>query len=216
MKNIKSLGILGLLVLALLTFALTVFLSQPSDATSTRNQRQINLGSIDEVRTPEELGLDSLEQKQVELADNSIIQAIYQAEEQLAIMPEDIPLRFDLGTNSPIRIGWLPDQGQLARTGYEALGYVDISGLRQAFSPVALMNLFAKARTAFREGRIPAINDILQSRRIPAINLIARDQQTDRTFLISEVNLYAVCRDAVNAVLNQTLRENNYDLRRLW
>jgi len=209
-----------LVIIAGLALSLSVLLAQPSDATGAKYQTLIDRGLVNGVRTPQELGLAYLQQEPVQLiADNSILNSIYQAEETVAILPEDIPLRFDLGTNYPIRTRQLQDGGELTtKTGYDAVGYVDRSGNTKSFNAPILRAMFAvEARNGGNLAMTPKAQHILvadassrfwQASRIPTIDLIVHSKQANQLFILRNANANAVCRDAVNSVLNQTLQHN--------
>ncbi|MEK0191229.1 MAG: hypothetical protein EA000_13175 [Oscillatoriales cyanobacterium] len=209
-----------LVIIAGLALLLSVLLAQPSDATGAKYQTLIDRGLVNGVRTPQELGLAYLQQEAVQLiADNSILNSIYLAEERVAILPEDIPLRFDLGTNYPIRTRQLQDGGELTtKTGYDAVGYVDRSGNTKSFNAPILRAMFAvEARNGGNLAMTPKAQHILvadasrrfwQASRIPTIDLIVHSKQANQLFVLRNANANAVCRDAVNSVLNRTLQQN--------
>ncbi|MGK7875997.1 MAG: hypothetical protein AB4426_22675 [Xenococcaceae cyanobacterium] len=219
MKKLKSFRILGMLGLVIIAFSLSVLLAQPSDARSVQYQRLIEQGIIDAVITPHELGLDYLEHEPVELAaDSGLLSAIYEAEQEVSIMPEDIPLQFPGGTNSPIRIGQIPDDtgtpGAASRVMF--IGFVGRDGQARSFTPNQLGSMF---NTEYNNGGNLTVNadsqDILladasgtflQARRIPVIDLIVRNPRNGRRYVVRRVNANAVCRDAINGVHNRTLR----------
>lgn len=209
-----------IVIIAGLALSLSVLLAQPSDATGAKYQTLIDRGLVNGVRTPQELGLAYLQQEPVQLiADNSILNSIYLAEETVAILPEDIPLRFDLGTNYPIRTRQLQDGGELTtKTGYDAVGYVDRSGNAKSFNAPILRAMFAvEARNGGNLAMTPKAQHILvadasrrfwQASRIPTIDLIVHSKQANQLFILRNANANAVCRDAVNSVLNRTLQQN--------
>jgi hypothetical protein len=177
------------------------------------------MGVVDAVVTPQELGLDYLQQEQFHLsADPELINAIYKAEEAVSIMPEDIPLEFPTGTNSPIAVGRIPnDTGTPEEvSGFVAEGFVSENGQPRAFNPSNLGGMFSSGVN--NEGNLamtPEAQEILvadasggflQAKRIPVIDLIVRNPSNGRRYVVRRVNANAVCRDALNAVFNQTLR----------
>ncbi len=215
----KLLGSSLIVGIALLVFSLSVLFSQPLNATTGRYQSLIEQGLVDGVKTPHDLGLDYLQQEPVQLADSSVINSIYQAEEAVAVLPEDIPLRFDLGTNYPIKIGQLQDGEELkTRNFYDAVGYVDRSGNTKSFNAPFLKTMFAiEARNGGNLAMTPKAQHILvadasrrfwQASRIPTIDLIVHSKQANQLFVLRNANANAVCRDAVNSVLNRTLQQN--------
>jgi hypothetical protein len=145
LKKIKSLGIFGLLGLAVIAFSLSALLARPSDATNDKYQRLIAMGVVDAVVTPQELGLNYLQQEQFQLsADQDLIDSIYEAEEEVSVLPEDIPLKFPSGTNSPIRVGRIPnDTGTPGEaSGVVAEGFVNRNGQEQTFNSSNLAGMF--------------------------------------------------------------------------
>ncbi len=223
MTKLKSLTGVGLLFLTILALSLSVFLAQPSEATSSRNQEMIQLNLIDEVRTPANLGLDYLQQEPIQLTAG-LIDSIRYAEARVAQLPEDFKIAFDLGTNSPIQIGDLPDESRLTRSGYEAVGYINSSGQVKAFTPILLGAMFdTEANNRGQLVITPEAQEILvadasgaflQARRMPSIDLIVHPKGTNEIVLIPRANANAVCRDALNAVLNETLRRVDSGMRR--
>ncbi|MGL5061512.1 MAG: hypothetical protein ACRC62_16175 [Microcoleus sp.] len=238
------------MIIAGLALSLSVLLAQPSDATGAKYQTLIDRGLVNGVRTPQELGLASLQQEPVQLiadnsllnsinraaaavealpediplrfdlrTNNSLLNSIYLAEETVAVLPEDIPLRFDLGTNYPIQIRQLQDGGELTtKTGYDAVGYVDRSGNTKSFNAPILRAMFAvEARNGGNLAMTPKAQHILvadasrrfwQASRMPTIDLIVHSKQANQIFVLRNANANAVCRDAVNSILNRTLQQN--------
>lgn len=220
MKNLKIGKVLGLFGIAVIVFCLSIFLVKPSEATNAKYHDLISQGLINTVKTPQEIGLNYLSQPPVQLAyDSELLNSIYTAEEEVSTLPEDIPLKFDLGTNSPIRIGSLPDGGALNHSYYEAIGYVDRLREYNTFtSPILSMMFTVEARNGGNLAITPEAQQILiadakgtfiQALRIPVIDLVVSSKRTDQIFVLENVNANAVCRDALNSVLNHTLRRND-------
>jgi len=218
-RNINRWQLPRIPLIPLILFAVIILLtvtSKPSQATLPNYQHLIEQGIIQAVREPHELGLDYLQQQPVEIADESVLSAIYQAEQEISVLPEDILLRFDLGTNSPVRIGRLPDGDALAsRADLEALGFVDSSGNPRSFTPTVLRRMFAiEGRNGGDLAITPEAQEILvsdasrkflQATRTPTLNLVVRQKRTHEVDVLLNVNANAVCRDALNSILNQTL-----------
>jgi hypothetical protein len=212
---------LGLIVTALLTVSLAVILAHPSDATRARNQQMLNLHLIDEVRSAQDLGLDYLMQESDQLMAG-IVDNIRYAEAEITQMTQDIKVAFDLGTNDPIRIGALPDQGQLTRrTDYQAVGYIDSFGTAKGFTPAILATMFnVEANKGGQLVMTPEAEQILvadasgsflQEKRVPTFDLIVHSKRERKLYLVSNVNANAVCRDALNAVFNSKLNRLGFD-----
>ena len=211
-------GKIGLVVIGILSFSLSIFLTRPSNATIGNYQRLIDEGIVDAVATPHELGLDYLEQEAIELsADPGPMDRILRATEELAQMPENIPLAFPLGTN-PIAIGRMPNDAgspqHVSKT--ECIGYVDRQGQAKSFTPAdGIIMLQTKYRNNGNLVMTPdaqhilladASGSFLQARRIPVFNLIVRNRRTGQRFLVPRVNANSVCRDLIHAVLTGSIR----------
>ncbi|WP_341735348.1 hypothetical protein [Microcoleus sp. CAWBG640] len=217
MNKLKSFRILGLLGLIITAFSLSVFLAQPSDATMTKYQKLIELGIVDAVVTPQEIALDYLQQEPIELSANpELLNAIKQAEESVSVMPENIALEIDGGTNSPIGIGQIPDDTGTPSDARNVVfeGIVSQDGQPRNLTPGNISPMFNTERN--NGGNLPRIasaeqilladasGTFLQAKRIPVLDLIVR--RNNRRYVVPNVNANAVCRDALNAVFNGKLR----------
>ncbi len=225
MSKVKvCLNFLGFLILGMTIFLCVIFSTHPSNATSARNQQMLKLDLIDEVRSAQDLGLDYLTQPQEQLMAN-LLDSIRYAEEEVTQMTDNIKVAFDLGTNAPIGVGTLPDQRQLTtRTGYEAIGLISPYGRPEPFTPSLLAYMFnveanndgelVKTPEAQHNLIADARGIFLQVQRTPFFPLIVHKKFTDKIYLVPGVNPNAVCRDALNGVLNRTLRPLNFVPRR--
>lgn len=205
-----------LLILVGVGFALSVFLGHPSVAVDTINQQMIGLSLIDEVKSAEELDLEYLMQEPEPLMAG-LMDNIRYAERGVAQMTENIQVAIELGTNSPVAIRALPDGGELTRSGYEAIGYVNSAGQAQAFTPLFLRAMFyIEGNNGGQLARMPddarqvlvadGSGAFLQARRIPTLDLIVRPKRSEKIYLVPKTNANAICRDAINAVLNRRLK----------
>lgn len=217
MNKLKSFRMLGLLGLVITAFCLSVFLVQPSDATMAKYQKLIELGIVDAVVTPQEIALDYLQQEPIELSANpELLNAIKQAEESVSVMPENIALEIDGGTNSPIRVGQIPDDTGTPSEARNVVfeGFVSQDGQPRNFNSANIPPLFTDERNnGGNLTRIASAEQILladasgtflQAKRIPVLDLIVR--KNNRRYVVPKVNANAVCRDALNAVFNGKLR----------
>ena len=215
MRRLRFWSGLGLVAIALIAIVLSIFLGYPSNATSTRNQQMLDLGLIDRVVSARDLGLDYLQQETEPLMA-SLLDNIKFAEAKAAQMTQNIDVAFDLGTNDPIRVGSLPDQRRLvSKTGYSAVGYINNAGLPKTFTPSTLRKMFSvewhnrgqlvTAPEAQETLVADASLSFLQAQRIPTFDLIVYSKRHRLLYLVPQVNANAVCRDALNGVLNHTL-----------
>ncbi len=226
--RVKQIKLWSFILLSGLAMLFSILVVNPSIAVNQFSglQNQHIFGSIDELKNPEELGLDYLLKEPIRISDSSLLNAIHQAEKDISVMPEDIPLAFDLGTNYPIKIGQLDDNKELTeRTDYKAVGYVGTSGRGHTFASPFLRNMFQVESqnngnlviTSESQSILMAdtSGSFLQARRMKFISLIIYDQQVNKLYRI-RANPNAVCRDALNSILNQTFgRVPNRILRRL-
>ncbi|NEQ65223.1 MAG: hypothetical protein F6K21_06945 [Symploca sp. SIO2D2] len=60
-----------------------------------------------------------------------------------------------------------------------------------------------------------ASGSLIQARRITMIDLIVRNKDDDRYYLLPDIRIASFCRDALNSVANRTFRRYKSDLRRL-
>ena len=211
----------AILALAVVAVLMSVLLNGPSTATMFRNQQMLELGAIDGIRTPAELGLDYLGEEPIDLlADAELINAIRRAAQDVSVRPEDMSYRVPLGTNRPVAIGRIPtDTGsppEVMRNPCEAVGFMGPDGRQRAITTADLAVMFETE--ANNEGMLvmtPEAEEILvsdasgmlvQTRRIPTFDLFVRNMRTNQIFLVPRVNANAFCRDALNAVFNRTLR----------
>lgn len=217
MKNLKW-TTLGFFLVTVIFVVISFLHENPTVATVARNEQMVALSLIDEVKTPEELGLDYLSQEPEEFIIADLMDNIHYADAQVAQMTENIQIAFELGTNSPIVIRALPDQGKLTRSGFEALGYIDSSGHAQAFTPLFLRAMFyVESNNGGQLVLTPDAQQILvtdasgaflQAQRIPTLDLIVRTgfKSSSKIYLVPRANANAICRDALNAVLNRKIR----------
>lgn len=220
MKTFKLWHRIGVVALALFTIGLSVFFAHPSDATSARNQEMLSLGLIDGVKTPQELGLGYLSEQPELIADAGLLNAIRRVPQELSQTIKNgggnIPLAIPLGTNSPISINRMKDEGQLRDSNYEGVGYTSPDGQAKSITPIDVSGMTeVEANNGGNLTMTPEAQEVLvadasgmfaQSRRIPTIDLYVRNRRTNNLYLVPRVNANAFCRDAVNAVLNRTLR----------
>ncbi len=220
MKKLTSWKNLSILAIAFVAFVASIILTHsPTEARTSQYQQLIEQGVIAGIVEPEELGLGYLRHEPVELAaDSSLLEAIQYAEEEVAVMPEDIPLMFPGGSNSPIRIGQIPDDTGTpgSATGVVIVAFLNRNGEANNFTAGGLEGMFD---TEYHNGGNLTFNSetqnilvadasgsFLQARRIPVLNLIVVNPRDGRRYLVERVNANAVCRDGVNSVHNHTLR----------
>lgn len=198
----------------MLAFATAIFTGEPSSAMSNVERQMLALGIVDEVTTPEKLGLGYLSQQPIQIARSSeLMDSIKRVNEGLSQLPEDAILTFPAGTNSPIRIRQISanDKDNRNHSNYEYEGFVNNQGQSRDFSardgsdmtnteyenngnivvnPTSQQILVADARHLF-----------FQVKRTPAFHIIFKHRSTKRRFLVRNVNANAVCRDLINAAL---------------
>jgi len=156
-------------------------------------------------QTPQELG-------------DQFPQLLGQAKQSLAALPADMLLSFPLGVNTPVLIGDIQDTVPK----YEVIGFVDSDGQPSpliASDLLALLEQFTPRDSATRQHGNLLVADIRQEVRVAqevqVLNLIAREIDTDEIYVLPNIRVIAVFRDALNAVLNDELRETNLDVRQI-
>jgi hypothetical protein len=227
MNKLKSWRNLALILLAIFGVSFSIFLTQPSDATQAKYERMIELGFIDEVKTPEELGLDYLHRRPPQLTAglvDSIRQVRDEAETQ---MTDDIRVAIPLGENDPFPVGALPNDNNYGGeniSSLEEVGYLNPSGQPEPVTGgdiVEMMTVEANNGGSFdalktREILVAdASGSFLQARRVKIIDLIVRDWRNGKYYLLPNIRVDSFCRDALNAVSNETWWENDVDVSRL-
>jgi hypothetical protein len=212
--------LIGILIAAIFAFCAAIFIGQPSNATSAVERQMLALGLVDEITTPEKLGLSYLGQQPVQLVANSkLMDSIKGVNSGLSVMPEDVPMTFPAGTNSPIKIRELSsnDTNNTADNIYEYTGFVSAQNQSAKFTPKDGADM---TNIEYRNGgNIPLVtassqqiliadarNLFLQAKRIPTFSVILRNKRLNKRYLVRDINANAVCRDLLNAALTGNLR----------
>jgi hypothetical protein len=204
------------LLMAICTVIICQYLGEvPTQATiPTVNQIQLselnNLNGLEVEYLPEKTSFMIADS---ELMDNSITAA----EEAVAVMPEDLPVKFPLGTNSRIRITQVDSEGQKTILNkVEAVAFINNDGETTNFTPMWMGKMFAVEKA--NNGKIvvnadseelsitDASGDYNQSRRVPNMNIVVRDRVSDRKFVLKHLSANGICQDALFAVVNHKLR----------
>jgi hypothetical protein len=204
-----------------------VFLSQwfselPSQATS-KSENYLSTEKISELKNLDSLGLAYLQDQPTSLlASSSLMDSIKNIEKELKTLPEDIPLTFPSGTNSPIKFPReLSDEDDRetsndgANSKYEYIGFLDSQGKNNAFTVKDASDML---RTAYsNNGNLSvdsnprqtliadAQNPIFQAKRAPFFAVFLKDRKTGKKYL-RHINAHAIIKDFLNAALNGTLR----------
>ncbi|MGK7875999.1 MAG: hypothetical protein AB4426_22685 [Xenococcaceae cyanobacterium] len=219
-KKLRAWTILSLPVLAFLIFSFLwdqpffaeptsdLTLEQPSNQPSPTEERLIG-------QTPEELGP---EYKKL----------LVKAREAVSAMPPDTPIIFPLGVNYPIRIADLPTGERSSQENQlEAIGFVNSSGQAQSFTASDIIEMFDRQINIINGGssRMTPVQQsvlvadasgiLVQTEKVPVIDLIARIPQRSEAYLVKKVRWIGVFRDTLNAALNGEIKKNEYDLREL-
>ncbi len=225
MNKLKFWRNLALILLAIFGVSFSIFLTQPSDATQANYERMIELGFIDEVKTPEELGLDYLNHRPPQLVAGLVDEIRMVSEEAQSQMTDNIEIAIPLGTRNPFGVGDLRNDngGTINATNSDGIGFVSRTGQANPVTGGDLVRMFnteANNGGSFdsasdtREMLVTdASGSFLQARRIAVIDLIV--ENNDRYYLLPNVRVDSFCRDALNSVSNRTWQENYADVRRL-
>jgi len=227
MKKLLSWKSLALVLLTVTGISVSIFLAQPSQAKSANYQRMIELGFIDEVKSPEELGLGYLRQKPPELIAGLVDQIRYTSDLAETQMTDNIAYAIPLGSNAPFAAGQLPDDdgGTLNAVNLEAVGNLTRSGQPEPILGRDAINMFDQE--AANGGRFSANADseqtivadasgsFFQARRIAIVDLIVRNKRNNRYYLLPNIRVDTFCRDALNSVRNRSYRRYNGNFRGL-
>ncbi|MEK0191228.1 MAG: hypothetical protein EA000_13170 [Oscillatoriales cyanobacterium] len=154
---------------------------------------------------------------------SDILNNYHKAIEALSVMPQDMPVEFPIGTNSPIPIGQISEDtgkpGENRDSEIYVIGFVSNDGKPQKITPGNLTVMFETIRN--KGGTLPSIDmtpkaqenllaNAKDRKRIPVLDLIIRGKAaSNQKYVVRNVNANAVNRDALNAVLNGTLRRSN-------
>lgn len=226
MKTLKFWRNFALILLAIVGITGSILVTQPSNATNNKYEQMIELGFIDEVKTPEELGLDYLHRRPPELTAGLVDSIRREADSARTQMTDNIQVAIPLNTNNPFANGSLPgDNNYDARnvSNYEGEGYVE-AGRPQPFTgtdAVGMITAEANNGGSFgilnpREMRVAdASGSFLQARSVAVIDLIVRNKNNGRYYLLPNVRVDSFCRDTLNAVHNRTWTRSTINVRNL-
>ncbi len=245
MKNIRLIKALVIFTIAIFTFAFSVLFAHPSNATIPSNQRIIKLGSIEAIKSPNELGIEYLPTTSPQLTA-SLMDAIGEAR---GIVQNTTSLMDAIGeargivqntTNIQVKIPMTsPDNAPISNRvlpttdwetdRFQSLAFVNwSSGELEPITPNTLDAIFAIGEErggrlnhcAF--GAIPketlvadASGSFLNAQARYFFNLIAQDTHTGEIVLLRNVEGDAFLRDALNAVLVNEWESNDIDLSRI-
>lgn len=184
--------------------------------------QDFNQIKLDRLTITQDPNLNDLNQQP--LPTSKLMEHIMRVSEKLETIPEDIPLTFPAGTNSPIKfpreisndddreisddnvngkydyIGFLSSQGKRAFTVKDASDM-----LRTAYSNNGNLSVDSNSQQILIADS-DAQNLIFQSKRIPVFRVFLKNRSTGEKYLMRDINANAVCRDFLNAALNGTLR----------
>ncbi len=156
-------------------------------------------------------------------------QYLLKVKEYVSGMPVDISVKFPLGVICPFRLG-TPEENvnsPESNSQLQVIGFIERSGQPKAIAPTDLIEMFEMSLSTIntqnsrmnpqRQNILPADGSATppQPQRVPAIDLIALDPQTNQIYLLPDVMFMSVFRDALNAALNKKLSPNDYDVTRL-
>ncbi|NTW21271.1 MAG: hypothetical protein HGA42_17535 [Nostocales cyanobacterium W4_Combined_metabat2_030] len=143
---------------------------------------------------------------------------LQQAKANLMQLSAEKPLKFPLGVNSPIRRNNSSD-GNSQSSKYEAIGFVDSARNPKPLKRDDLMQLlsidvnFQTSQRLNQVGTLVANNSVtLAQNKVPVIDLIVKNKQDGKVYLIPRVNVNSLVIDAVNAAFNQSISVNNVDV----
>jgi hypothetical protein len=220
---------LGFLFLMGVCFSLLLLIN-PVNAKISNNSRTINLNLIDDVNQP--FKLNSIPKKiDQPLLISGFIENMHQVQQELAQdLNNNKAVAIDLGTNTPVEIGLLPDEGQLVNNNYMAVGYMSLAGSPQPITGNQILKMVGSLMALnemnkLTDGLIPDTGilgtigkaflrdvntGVVKGLVNTSLNLIVFNSQDKNLYLAEQTNANALLRDAMNAVLNHTLKQVDF------
>lgn len=188
------------------------------ESTPTPDNIQPNNAQTPRGQTPEELG----QEKYLELVNT--------AKNKIANMPANVPIRFTIGVNYPVRIG--DNNSNTSQRQWEVIGFVNQNEEAKPFTSSDMLEMFDLQLETLNsieseptgQAENPRESNSTSNRTentsqlpsgISVIKLIAYDKQNDRYFMLPNVRFISVFRDALNATLNDEVQLNTIDMNRI-
>jgi len=211
MKQLQSLRKIGLLILALPGVYLSVGLFDSSAALIINDQGITE----QEQQTPDIPNVERSPEQ--EFCDTT---------------PEDMTLAIPLGTNDPFTdVQSQNDDGEtLNAINLEAVGTLNPSGQPEPITARDICEMFKASISLgcslenFHQRQVQTmvsslypidISPLIQARRIAVIDLVVRNKDNSKYYLVPNVRVDSFCRDALNSVHNDTFRQYDGNLSRL-
>ena len=223
MNRMKGFPALVLFAIGTMLVLLLALWMQPSDAVRKPYQGMIELGLIDAIKSPEEVGLEYLQHRPPQLTADLVENIGYLRDRAESELPDNVALAIPLGTTSPFGVGALSndDGSTLEKRNFEGVGFVNSAGIPESIAVSNIVGMFsAEVRN---RGTFDAVNpeemvvadasgSWSQTRRVAVIDLICRNKENNRYYILPNARVDSLCRDALNAVSNRTWSMNSRDL----
>lgn len=219
MKRSKSSSNFFLLLMSLLL--LLAFPLKYSSTAESLPGRLFSAPTSDDEQTP-------IGQTPQEIGKEEYLRLVREARNKLSALPKNMPVKFPVGVNTPIRILDKPPSNPPAQVNESVIGYINSSGQPRPFTTDDLMELFdwqIHSLNAENLGTMPEAqtpmnavpgSNLFQGKPISAIDLIVREMQTEEIYFLPRIQMRAVFRDVLNALLNKNLTESDYDMNTIY
>ena len=163
---------------------------------------------------------DSIGQTYEEMGERNYQELVRYATDVIANFSTNVPLRFPLGINSPIKITEIDSNANYKKL--EVICYLDHNGKLRPITSDDLLEMFAISQ--YNGGSLPDKSQhsipetyhnnssTLMTRRIAVFDLLVRDQQTKKFYLLPNFSAILFEKAAVNAVLNRQIQISDVNL----
>jgi hypothetical protein len=219
--NFKSKKLMQTIVITLLasvSFTIIVFFPKQSDAIDIVNNKMISLGLIEQVKSAQELELNYLKEIPAKL-DLALMDSVRLADITASQLPENGLIGIPLTTDGPVPVSnntpaldleiKYPKRFLAVASGNRYTGKVDpiqVKDVREMFTDEKRIGGFGGLSQANPKEQIiaDASGKFLQARRPLVNDIVVFDTWRRKSFVIRDVFMSSVCRNAINAFLTRS------------
>lgn len=191
----------------------SVRLVSDDESTPMTDNIQSESGQIPRGQTPNEIGQERYQQ------------LVSTAKGKIANLPDNVPLRFTIGVNYPVRLG--EANPNTSQSQWEVIGLVNQNQEAKILTSSDVLEMFdlqpetlnpasptvqPETQTSPNAPPNQTDNTPQTPSGISVLDLIARNRQDGRFYLLPNVTYISVFRDALNATLNDELKVNTFDM----
>ncbi len=183
------------------------------ESTPTTDNTQLDNGQISRGQTPNEIGQERYQQ------------LVSTARRKIANLPANVPLRFTIGVNYPVRLE--EANPNTSQSQWDVIGWVNQNQEANPLTSSDVLEMFdlqpetlnpnsptVQPETQTSPNAPPNQTDNIPPppSEISVLDLIARNRQNGQFYLLPNVTYISVFRDALNATLNNELKVNTFDM----